>query len=76
MEEVSYEDDPDIREEEDMQTRDRENLEISHLRHQNRLLEQQLRSNEESNERLSDDLESMRRELNLLRAKSEKEVGR
>ena len=72
MEEVSYEDDPDIREEEDMQTRDRENLEISHLRHQNRLLEQQLRSNEESNERLSDDLESMRRELNLLRAKSEK----
>ena len=73
MEEVSYEDDTDIREEEeDMQTRDRENLEISHLRHQNRLLEEQLRSNEESNERLSKDLESMRRELNLFRAKCEK----
>ena len=72
MEEVSYEDDTDTREVESEHSRDRENLEISHLRHQNRLLEEQLRSNEESNERLNDDLESLKREYDLLRAKSER----
>lgn len=71
MEEVSYEDDTDTREVEDRHHRDQENLEISHLRHQTRLLEEQLRSNEESNERLIDDLESLRRDYDLLREKSE-----
>ena len=72
MEEVSYEDDPDMAELEETGSGDQENRELSHLRHQNRRLEEQLRSNEESNERLSDDLESLRREHNLLRTKSEK----
>ena len=72
MEEVSYEDDMDTREVEDGHQRNQEYLEISHLRHQNRLLEEQLRSNEESNERLNDELDSMRRDYDLLRAKCEK----
>ena len=72
MEEVSYEDDTDTREVEDRHQRNQENLEISHLRHQNRLLEEQLRSNEESNDRLNDDLESLRRDYDFFRAKSEK----